>query len=1854
MEIRKKAKKRFVYGSLCVFALFSSSASVLASDSSDMITGMMTFSDLKAFWFVPIIFFAVLFFVLRSEIWGALKRLRSGKKDSLISDSLMSDEEKELFKRIDLSKRLREDQLRREASLRRIAQRASGESNAGSGVLSGISRVLGGKGSPDTVGGQLAAGHSLEKSGVVAALEKLISENKVDHADISKVVASIEADVKKIQDKQGKMDSRNKKLGGIQKALVKISEVRGTVQDEAEALRRLKVMQADLGKITSRESQTFAQLVEEFREAEKDLHSISQACSVIATIASQMRAQVASSSSNDASFEARKSALDKLQENAVRLQALLAQKRERLAEIIPKITKMREDIALASIEDLERLQEARRVEAELHRGEVSRLTADIAAKDISLKDNAAKISELKAKRDTLIRENSERQVRIDELDKRLRAAESKAKTSADAKAEAERLHAEIVAEKQRQVEAITSQMASVQAELDARTAALGDAASQLASAKKKVEELDALKRSLEESVSRSEETISDLRAQIAQRIGASVEELARLSEEEKAKHTAALGALRTQLEERIRRIEEEKRKAEESILALTVDLRTARTQASSFEAAAKKAKAEKVRSDEELKVLRESVDKKEKEIAAELRRLATERDGIAVELEKTRKSLERLAKEKESSERELGLRRSEAEAITRELEDLRSRLRKIESAPFVSAEEHDKLIQKRRDTIKKLIAFIRDMKKKSEEDTLRHNAELIALRAQVDEASRLKSVAESERETLKVEVARRKREEEDLKARFSALMEEKKDLDDRIKEIRQKTAGEVTASLQSEIDDLQRQLEEKVSELRQLSEELKEVKVQEDRAIAAEQDSRARLAEAVHSHSLATEQFESRVQEQFEDIQRLEAEVLDRQQALDAERGRISDTERQVAELTAQIARIQQEYSEELSDLGVRAADMIGEREKDLQEYYDAQLGKLQEKLRIAEENLGRLEKVSAENVQLAADRESLVSAAANLRAQLEKAIAALGSRIAELESDVSGHKKRIAELEPLRPLEAKTAKQETELVELRRELSNAQTSLGSARSEYAKVKDKLDALRGSVLASSKDALEEAERQQAADDRLMYITNLNAQVTPYLREAIALAKTEEFDSALRRLDLAELRVQEFSRDKLASAQMIAETYAQVRSIRDHIATLRTKAVRKVKDTVWCLFPFDEEKDLSLGYFDSGAASSIVNITQAQSVYSRGFVLNRSALLGGGISVGKSDSKSDVVLRSDDPSIDEVGDVHVRLKQQKDSSILFLSAPKDNKVFVFELDASGGVLLKEGKGLPIDHPKIVVLGSTQYSRYKFLLKPVDVSQDTALAKKSSVELSKCFIDYPVQLHNLDEFGTLTLVSKYKYDLEYGGQKLREVVLWKNVTTLGRKSAKFEGLDVEITAKYKEDIAGISRKYSIEKDTKGRFSIVCAEPGSMGGVFTFVTEEVKRGEYNTCLVAHDGPFGLVEGTEFYIDREGDFGFVFHVKKKRDIKVLPKIELKDHYSLGFGEENVKKVGVLRPSGFFEIFEDGKKTNTDKVILWKDISVIGRHETADIKINGNFIMINTGNDMKSGSELLSRHHAMIKNDGGKFIIVDNSANGTFLLGRKIGKGNSANLAEGHAIILNFGPLDPTNNSGMIFNFEVMTVRGEDVPDKIPQYTVIFKQSADQNVSIDSDSQTQKDHTASVASQAASQSVQVSSESRIEKLRATSLHLAVSVPVEAGSLSTDGRSVSPQVIRLVKPVTTFGTGKRNDVVLSSDRLSEMQLFLFKNHARIEIVGSDAYLVSDKMTRWEKHISGKTKVILVNGMRFEIDRPFRHKIHPINQTPVEIGFGGPLLRVVFSVTELRDIPENGRQWKQAFVKFKTR
>ncbi|MBI5398287.1 hypothetical protein HZB03_02375, partial [Candidatus Woesearchaeota archaeon] len=278
-------------------AFLTSSVKAQSSAASNQLSGMITLEDLSEFWFVPAIAIGIMILYLLYENRQRLVSLVSKKKAPSLIETVLSEDEAELLGRSALAKQLSEKQRKREVRVRKVEARARSEWDVGKKIRMALKKILPSGSSPDTVGGQLAIGMALKKSGVAFDLERLVEENKDDRSLISAVVASLQGDFDTIKDKQSKVKSRNKKLAKLEQALEELARLQGTISSERENLAELRRLHAGLDEITADESTTFEALLHEFSEVEQEFTYVSQVCSVIATISAQMRAELATTES---------------------------------------------------------------------------------------------------------------------------------------------------------------------------------------------------------------------------------------------------------------------------------------------------------------------------------------------------------------------------------------------------------------------------------------------------------------------------------------------------------------------------------------------------------------------------------------------------------------------------------------------------------------------------------------------------------------------------------------------------------------------------------------------------------------------------------------------------------------------------------------------------------------------------------------------------------------------------------------------------------------------------------------------------------------------------------------------------------------------------------------------------------------------------------------------------------------------------------------------------------------------------------------------------------------------------------------------------------------------------------------------------------------------------------------------------------------------------------------------------------------------------------------------------------------------------------------------------------------------
>ncbi|MBI4738703.1 hypothetical protein HY772_03950, partial [Candidatus Woesearchaeota archaeon] len=537
-------------------ALLALSVAAQSSAASNQLSGMITLEDISDFWFVPAIAVGMMVIYLLYENRQRLVAIASRKNALSLIETVLSEGEAELLSKAPLAKRLVEKQRKREASVRRVEERTSSELDIGKRILVAFKRLLPSKSSPDTVGGQLAVGTALKRSGVAFDLERLIKENKDDRGLISAVVASLRGDFDTIKDKQSKIKSRNKKLAKLEQALEELARLQGTISSERANLEELRRLHAGLDEITTDESTTFEALLKEFSEVEQEFAYVSQVCSVVATISAQMRAELAAVESGDTSFEARKAEIEKMQQNAIRLQQLLTEKRDRLSRLLSVIVRMRDEIVKASIDDLARLQQARREEAAIHLHRVAELTAKIAKKEGEKKEIEKRRKALDQRRDELEAKTAQRQQRIKQLTVDLEAEKKRSETIEAALTRAEQVHKEALAEKEKIISNFTEGKRVAEASRDELARERDAAKEQHRWALARIAELEEQERSLRESIGQGTAAIAAAREGLSSKERKFEEEKSALSASEQERRQAELAAQRSYFEETISKIQE--------------------------------------------------------------------------------------------------------------------------------------------------------------------------------------------------------------------------------------------------------------------------------------------------------------------------------------------------------------------------------------------------------------------------------------------------------------------------------------------------------------------------------------------------------------------------------------------------------------------------------------------------------------------------------------------------------------------------------------------------------------------------------------------------------------------------------------------------------------------------------------------------------------------------------------------------------------------------------------------------------------------------------------------------------------------------------------------------------------------------------------------------------------------------------------------------------------------------------------------------------------------------------------------------------------------------------------------------
>lgn len=1829
------------------------------SNQGNQISGLITLQDLSEFWFVPAIAVVIMVLYLLYENRRRLAGLVS-KKGLPPVESVFGEEAAELLRTSSLSKKLTLGHKKREEKVRVVHDRGEREETLGERLRATVKKLIP-AGAPQTVGEQLALGSALKKSDVAFDLERLVTENKDNRALLTAVVGSLRDDFQVIEEKQSNMKARNTKLAKLEDALEELAKLQGTLQAERENFAELKRLHAGLEEITADESTTFEALLREFSEVEQEFTSVSQVCSVIATISSQMRAELATAESRDASFDARKKEIENLQQNAIRLQQLLSEKRERLARLLPAIARMRDEIVKAGIDDLLRLQEARREEATIHQIRVVDLKEQIRSRESEKGEIEARRKALDNRSKQLEAQVTQREQRIEQLDRDLEAARAQAKQSEAAKAQADRLHTKVLAEKERLISALREEKRVVENRRGELARELAAAQEQHRMAEARVGELEAQEISLHESIARGGEAIAAAREALASLERAFEEEKANLSVAEQAKQQEAIAAQERAFNARIAAITSAMELAEGQIGPLRTQLEEARRQAGAEEDARRRAESAVEESRKTIRTLESQVKKKEAEMTRERQAMSKEREKLKEKIIGLAKKLAALRAQRAKLQDDaatLVVKRVQLEKELKRLQEQRISKQQISDASALQL-----VVQQRRKLIRDLVELIRQERSRRAkvQEQVAERASLLDERAK--QLAALTTSVEAERVAFDAELSQKKSELAALEARKESLAREEADLRARIAKIREQAATEVSEDVKEKLRELQESAREVANANERVNRELAEVRKNLESSERGKSVAESELAQARAQHTEIVAEINNWLNEGLRQVQERQKRLDLQQQTIDAERGRAVQAEQE-------IRRLEESQQEAIAQLQVASAQEKDAEERRLREELQAAH---QQEIATLERELARLEGIELACRYVSAERDQLAREKDDLKTTLEKKIGDLADRVRQLNANVTMHSTRCRELEPL---VRKTQEQEDELKSLRQELHDAEAVKDSAQRDLDAVRRQLAELQAvGMPASDLRAAEEADEQAHEAKRRQEYLALHTEFGSHMGDAERFDDERNYESALNALDAAENVVQKIV--QVIPANKAAPLRKLMEDLRKRISASRSASEQSgIIKTVWALFPVGKKEMIQYGYHGSGKkgqdrppafaaddttiADVFPNLAPLLSV---GFVLSTEKLTKENIKIGKSPAASDIVIRSSGESsgasLETIVPVHVSLKLRKGSSELVVVS-NSNGTRRARAEDKSWELLPKGTTAALNSPNRLVLGRDLNSPIQFIIAPFHVIPDDDFDKLSSVSFEQFWIAFgapnipasvqkaSVQTAELpQEVGVLVPTKgNYEIRMSLNGNPVDQIIAYKQETSMGRQA----DTDIVITAGHKDDIRTISKSYLIKRSDDGSYSIELEKEDPYGGVFMLETRaEGKSQKPVTWYHKIEGPLTLREGAEFSLDREGEFCFVFSKKRWPDLKIVSAPSTEIRQEIHFTAIPFRTVGELKPQGEFAILVDGKEINADRIMLWKDDTIVGnikpKERECDIKIVSRMLVQNPegeteGEDRVVASSLISRHHALITYKDGRYSLKDNSTYGTFVQGKKVGKGNTVELQDGYFII--FGSLP------MMMEFTTQKIPASEIPKEVAVATVVFESEEDESEEKESKEaqQVQPTHSELPARPAPpAPRAQPDFEEKKEGVRIPALF----VQQKNAQVLADGNAVYPMRLELQQQVIRIGSDDNNDIVLHSDIPDVMKQIRGK-HARIEIKsnGDVFFIVEGTLFRQIIYYINGREYTTRSKQEFQIVP----NLLPDKSSSVRIGFGHQSIEVWLSIVQRSKIPPPGRQWKKAKILFK--
>ncbi|MBI4738276.1 FHA domain-containing protein [Candidatus Woesearchaeota archaeon] len=1153
---------------------------------------------------------------------------------------------------------------------------------------------------------------------------------------------------------------------------------------------------------------------------------------------------------------------------------------------------------------------------------------------------------------------------------------------------------------------------------------------------------------------------------------------------------------------------------------------------------------------------------------------------------------------------------------------LESQLKLLQAQRLKEPKASREVLQQRRKLLRNLIALIR------EERTLRtsaqeNNAQRVdLLHARKEELGMLDTMMQQECDITNAEAQRTRANIEELGRRHALLERDAADLRSRVATIQRPLAKEVDEAIKEKLKD-------ELETLRADGDKLKEDKDRVERELAAarnelkEKTSKNALDESALAKTraeLANMEQEIRrwLEEALAQIQQKQAELDAQQQTIDAERGRANEAERSIAQM---------EQSQ-----GVMLAQVRAENTAEQERFREELRAAHEQELETLRTQLTRFEGIEAGCALLQTDYTALAREKEELERRLTKKISDLLADIDSLNENLTLYNSKIKKLEPL---VQKTQDQERELDQLRQDVRDGEALNSAVQRHLDEARAQLAELRG--LGSPQQditAAQEAEREAEEASRKREFIALNSEFKFHLTGAHQFDAEGNYSAALSELDLAESACKKLY--ERMPPQLAEQFKNNIRLLRDKI----TAQASGMEKTVWVLVAVGPKESIRWGYVkknaeQTGTATAADKFDleavfpDLTNMFHTGFILSSEKLLKDSIKIGKSPSASDIIIHSNDPSM-KISPVHVGLKLRKDSSELLVVSNNDNTMRTRAGDKTWEIL-PQGRTAALQSANQLILGRDLNLPVWFILAPIAVKPGHELYRLSDVPFLKFWISFTAptiesppmpQVELPQEVGVLVPKTRnYDIKLMCGETLVEDIILFKKNYTIGRNPEA----DIFITAQHKDDIRTISRNGCIiEHDNDGNYSIKLVKEDSYGGVFIFGTE--KEGKYNENVTRYrkvEGALALSDGMEFCLDRDGEFCFVFSKKNRSAVKAMPDFRKWRQVKIHYGEAKQQRVvGFLKPEGEFEIFVDNKKLSTDRIMLWKDSTLIGKNPDCDIKLVAPMLIsFPKVESLVEASSVISRHHAVIKFKDGEYTLYDNSTYGTFVQGRLVGKGSSVTLQDDFLIWF--------ASNTMTVKFMTHKIPESEIPKEVKQAALVFTQKP--------------------ASAAEPELPPTKADEARQGMESARVNAIFVQPANA-DVVVDGRPLDdPKYLEIIKPVLSIGAKETNDIVLHCD-VPKLQSLLRDKQARIEIrPNGEVYLVVLRQLL-------KSNKVFIDGKPVETRSEQVIKIVPDllheKKTFVSIGFGDPSIELVYNITTRKTISKAGRQWKQAIVSFK--